>query len=84
MLFPRMWWREEKTVSRSTVSPLTSESHSVLGNPAGVVDAHLIHRLTVLWSLWNTSRVSLVLLQLGSVLLLLLQRSLLNHGICDS
>jgi hypothetical protein len=37
--------REEKTVSMSTVSPLISASHSVLGNPAGALDAHLIHRL---------------------------------------
>jgi hypothetical protein len=34
-------------VSRSTVSPLISASHSVLGKPAGALDAHLIHLLTV-------------------------------------
>ena len=32
--------------SMSTVSPLMSASHSVFGNPAGALDAHLIRRLT--------------------------------------
>ena len=40
------WWRELKTVLMSTVSPLMSASHSVLGNPAGALAAHLIHLLT--------------------------------------
>src|ERR1700678_1947536 len=74
-----MWCKELKTVSMSMLSPLTSASHSELGNPAGAVEAHLIHLLTVVGSLWKISRMFLVLLQLGFVFDLLTRCSALNH-----